>query len=197
MECDKEFDEEWKMSAHTKMHKRYKCDQCEKTFKFPDIRTKHIQVKHQNAKYYCHFFNNRKTCPYDDECVFLHEHSKLCKYGDECERTYCMFQHEDNDVIEKENVNEGKKLNKKENLNDKKSVNEEENVYEEEHVNEENLSKIINVDENDESGDQDNIITNSTFINPSQFEQSTSGIFFKCEICDFISARKTYITART
>ena len=63
-------------------------------------------------------------------------------------------------------------------MNGKENVNEEENVFEEENVNEENFSKIINIDENDEAGDQDNIITNSTFINPSQFEQSTSDIFF-------------------
>ena len=50
-------------------------------------------------------------------------------------------------------------------------------------MNEENLSKIINVDETDEDGDQDNMITNYTFINPSQFEQSTSGIFLL--MCNF------------
>ena len=39
---------------------------------------------------------NKKTCPYDEECVFLHEDSKLCRYGENCERTYCMFKHDDN-----------------------------------------------------------------------------------------------------
>ena len=170
LECNKEFNEEWKMSAHLKLHQKYKCDQCEKTFKYLDVKTKHVQVKHQNAKLYCHYFNNRKTCPYEDECVFLHEHSKLCKYGDECERTYCMFQHEENDVIDEENVNKEENMNVEENVNEKENVNEEENVFEEENVNEKNFSKIINIDENDEAGDQDNIITNSTFINPSQLE---------------------------
>ena len=47
-------------------------------------------------------------------------------------------------------------------------------------MNVENSSKII-IDEN------------RKFINPSQLEQSLSGIFFKCEICDFVSARKTSI----
>jgi hypothetical protein len=70
--------------------------------------------------------------PYDDECVFLHEQPKLCLYGDECEHTCCMFQHEENDVIESENLNEEEIVNEKEN------VNEEENVFEKENVNEEN-----------------------------------------------------------
>ena len=59
---------------------------------------------------------------------------------------------------------------------------------------EEDSSKIIDVvDEKDETDEQENMITNSTFINPSQFDQSCNGIFFKCEVCDFISARKTII----
>jgi hypothetical protein len=53
--------------------------------------------------------------------------------------------------------------------------------------------KKINLDENDKAGDQENMISNNTFINPSQFEQTTSGIFFKCEICDFVSASINFI----
>ena len=30
--CKKEFNEEWKLSAHQKIHKRYQCDQYEKSF---------------------------------------------------------------------------------------------------------------------------------------------------------------------
>ena len=56
---------------------------------------------------------------------------------------------------------------------------------------EEDSSKIIDVvDEKDETDEQENMIT---FIIPSQFDQSCSGMFFKCEVCDFISARKTII----
>ena len=55
------------------------------------------------------------------------------------------------------------------------------------------MSKIIDVDEKDETDDQENMITNSTFINPSQFEESSSGISFKCEISkkDFIQGPQT------
>ena len=68
-QCEKEFGEEWKMSAHLKSHKKYECDKCEKSFKYLDIKIKHVivPVKHEKAKFYCHFFNNKKTYPYNDE----------------------------------------------------------------------------------------------------------------------------------
>ena len=50
----------------------------------------------KKIKLYCHYFNNKKTCPYEEECVFLHEDAKNCKYGMECERLLCMFKHEFN-----------------------------------------------------------------------------------------------------
>ena len=30
-ECERNFDEEWKLNAHIKIHKKYNCDQCDKT----------------------------------------------------------------------------------------------------------------------------------------------------------------------
>ena len=86
--CEKEFNEEWKKQAHMQIHKKYPCNVCDKTFKYLDIMNKHVQIVHEKAKLYCHFFNNKKTCPYDKECVFLHENSKLCKYGSMCDRNY-------------------------------------------------------------------------------------------------------------
>ena len=107
VQCEKEYSEEWKLKSHMKQTHRYKCDQCEKMFNYQDIMKKHILIPHENAKLYCHFYNNKKTCPYNDECVFLHEHSRLCKYGSYCEREYCMFKHEcQNKEIETVNVAE-------------------------------------------------------------------------------------------
>ena len=100
--CEYEFDEEWKRSAHSKIHK-YKCEQCEKSFKYLDIKRKHVAISHENGKFYCHYFNNKLTCPYAEECIFLHKDSTLCKYGLVCERNLCMFKHEiDHEVAEKE-----------------------------------------------------------------------------------------------
>ena len=129
--------------------------------------------------------------------------SKLCKYGDECERTLSMFKHENTDnkdpVSElNENADDGKVnycdevvIDNPNEVTEEENMNEEENQNEAETVNEEHLTKIINVDENDEVDDQENTVTNYTFINPSQFEQSSSAIFLKCEICVFVTARKT------
>ena len=85
-----------------KMQDKYHCGQCEKSFKYEDVKRKHILNTHENAKFYCHFYNNKKTCPYDDECVFLHEDSKICKYGKTCEINYCMFKHKciDDDIFD-------------------------------------------------------------------------------------------------
>ena len=41
-QCDKEFDEEWKLCAHLKNHKKYSCDQCSKTFSYINAKNKHI-----------------------------------------------------------------------------------------------------------------------------------------------------------
>jgi hypothetical protein len=46
-------------------------------------------------------------------------------------------------------------------------------------------SKIINVDENDEAENLDKMITNSTFINPSQFKKYSSGLFLNVKNVTF------------
>ena len=42
---------------------------------------KHVYISNENMKIYCHFFNNEKTCPYENECIFLHDVAGLCRYG--------------------------------------------------------------------------------------------------------------------
>ena len=92
--CERCFNEEWKLSAHVKTHVKYPCDLCDKTFKFQEIKLKHIQISHENLKIYCHFFNKKKECPHNDDCIYLHEESIPCKYERFCEGEYCMFKHE-------------------------------------------------------------------------------------------------------
>ena len=87
-ECERNFKEEWKLNAHIKSHEKYSCDHCDKRFKFQDIRDKHVKIAHESLKIYCHYFNNSKTCPFDIECVFLHEDAKICDYG----RGGCHYQ---------------------------------------------------------------------------------------------------------
>lgn len=92
-QCRKVFDQEWKLCSHLKLCKMNGCDQCDKSFKCLELKKKHVLISHENHKIYCHFFNNAKTCPYEEECVFLHENSGNCKYGYSCDRNYCMFKH--------------------------------------------------------------------------------------------------------
>ena len=54
-------------------------------------------------------------------------------------------------------------------------------------------SKIVDVNEEDEAHDLENDISNRTFTNPSQVDKYCSDKLFRCEICDFASARKDTI----
>ena len=59
--------------AHRKNHKKYSCDHCEKSFKIKEIKDKHIRIAHEGIKLSCHFYKNKKNCPNNAECIFLHE----------------------------------------------------------------------------------------------------------------------------
>ena len=135
--CEKTFNEEWKMDAHVKLHKKYSCDKCEKSFELKDIRDKHVRIAHEGLKIYCYYYNNAGDCLHEDQCVFLHEDSPMCKYGQLCERNNCMFKHQtlddssdddDNDVEEKDDTEE---------------------VNTSTEIEEDDESKIVSVDEND------------------------------------------------
>ena len=142
-ECERTFDEDWKLNAHMKTHKKYTCDQCDKAYKFQDILEKHVKIVHENVKLFCTYFNNQLECPYAQECVFLHEDSEMCKFGKGCERNNCMFMHNSDtnkDVVDEEIVN----------------VNNITEDDDEEHNNEEEIE--IETCE-------------KTFVNPSQIEQ--------------------------
>ena len=52
---------------------------------------------------------------------------------------------------------------------------------------------IFYVDEVDETIDHENEISNRTFDNPSQVDKYSSDDLFKCEMCDFASARQEII----
>ena len=170
--CNKEFDREWKMHAHLKTHKKYECDQCDKSFDYQDIKKKHVLIVHENTKLYCHFFNNDKTCPYDERCVFLHEVSKFCRYGEMCERELCMYRH-------------GKIQEISERMH---SPSDHDNVIDVSDA----ISDSGDVEEETEH-DLDEMNENEkTFNNPSQENKTPSeNIYkYKCERCDFKAATK-------
>ena len=98
--CGKVFDEEWKCNAHIKSHNIFPCDNCEKVFNQEGTRSRHKTAVHEQIRIYCHFYNNNKNCPFESQCIFLHEDSQECKYGKICERVNCMYKHvnDENDV---------------------------------------------------------------------------------------------------
>ena len=141
--------------AHSWNHERFHCEHCDKTFRFEDIKEKHIKVSHEQAKLYCHYFNNSKCCPNGLECVFLHEESDICKYNDLCERNLCMHKHD--------------------NLNQDTAVNSGENAD----LNEEPDEEIENDDQNDTfiNPSQREHVENTDAVNIEK-------PIFKCDLCD-------------
>ena len=81
------------------MHKKYGCGDCDKVFDFEVVLEKHIEAVHEHCKLFCHYYNNDKVCPFNEQCIYLHEDSGMCKFGKGCERVLCMFGHEDNDAV--------------------------------------------------------------------------------------------------
>ena len=61
-----------------------------------------MRISHGNKLLYCHSFNNKKKCPYEEIYIFIHEDSEMCKYGSKCEINFCMHKHsnEKTDIIE-------------------------------------------------------------------------------------------------
>ena len=94
-ECDKSYNTTDQLETHKKIHVKFGCEECDCEFKFERNLLKHMEAVHGNRILYCHFYNNDKDCPFDDECVFAHQDSPDCKYGAGCERVMCMFSHED------------------------------------------------------------------------------------------------------
>ena len=177
--CNKQFKEEWKFSAHVRSHKKYPCEHCEKSFPYESLKVKHVTAVHENLRIYCHFYNNQKECPFDEQCIFLHKQSEECKFGVSCERNNCMYQHKDiessdehdNDEDEIEDVEDVENRNYgKENNDEKKSDDE------------------IKNDDEDNENDVDNEAADRTFLNP--FLDRSEAKTFNCdyELCEF----KTY-----
>ena len=152
-----------------KNHVKFQCDQCSKTFKYLDVKNKHNQISHGNLKLYCHFYNNMKTCPFEEECVFLHEDADLCRYGDLCERNFCMFRHED---VGKSMVDKDSVWNVEETAeNDDEKID----------------SEIDNLEKTFQKPSQENT---------SDIEDS-SPVSVKCDLCNFETLNKERMTRHT
>ena len=105
-ECAKTFKSEKQLSIHSKRHEKFPCEECDCEFNYEGLLEKHAQAVHGSMTIFCHYFNNDKECPYDDQCIYAHDESPVCKFGKGCERLMCMFQHEDSDESDNEDENE-------------------------------------------------------------------------------------------
>ena len=164
-DCEKCFVEEWKFTAHKKSHSAYPCDQCEKTFKFNEMKEKHIEAAHRDKIIYCSFYNNKKECPYGDKkCMFVHKDSEECKFGKACERNNCMYKHDSEDNSD-ENIDDSEN----EGESDEEEIEDERNDYEKTFH---NPYQSDDSEHNDEEED-DNAKAAEEVIN------------YKCELCMF------------
>ena len=94
--CEKSFLESWKLELHSKTHEEivpFKCETCKKHF-YSKWRLKKHEVSHDKMGKFCHFFNNGKTCPFEEiGCKFNHAFTNKCRYDRKCSIKLCQFQH--------------------------------------------------------------------------------------------------------
>ena len=70
--------------------------------KHKTILEKHTQAAHEDITLYCHYFNDEKVCPCEDECIFVHKESEVCIFGQKIERRLSMFRYEGRNGDEEE-----------------------------------------------------------------------------------------------
>ena len=175
-ECDKTFQQKWKLDAHVKIHKKFAC---EKTFNTKDIKDKHSKIAHEGLKFYCCFYNNDEECPYQDECIFLHKDSPACRYGYSCERENCMFKHQNVDEIVVEETEDNEL-----------GENEVEDIEEEDNDEEDNDEEDNDEEDND---DEDNDAENDDDENKIYEDDNTAEEELKCDMCQFETKDKKKI----
>ena len=123
-QCDLTYTSEMQLNRHKKKHGEFPCEKCDREYNFEGVLEKHIDVVHKSMKIFCHFYNNNKECPYEEQCIYAHEESNDCMFGNDCERIMCMFKHEehhpddedsddddDSDEDVNDNVNENDETN--------------------------------------------------------------------------------------
>ena len=55
---------------------------------------KHEEMHDSQCARNCHYFNNRKPCPFEElGCMFLHEEARICKHGESCSKNLCSYKH--------------------------------------------------------------------------------------------------------
>ena len=94
--CSETFDKTHKLEVHLKSHdiERFKCKTCDKIFQLKWRLDKHELAHNVPNLNCCHFYNNFKACPYEENgCKFRHEESEYCRFKELCRNKLCQFQH--------------------------------------------------------------------------------------------------------
>ena len=92
------------MEKHMKIHnvsEEHECDICGKRFILEWRLKMHRKAHDMTDQKYCHFFNNKKSCPYEEiGCMFKHEPSQQCQLQQQCSNKLCQYMHDCADVQE-------------------------------------------------------------------------------------------------
>ena len=95
--CHERFDETFKLEKHLKNHdvETFQCGKCEKTFHLKWRLEKHMKAHEMLNIKYCHYFNNKKTCPFEEVgCMYKHAKSGNCWFKDLCKNKLCQYTHD-------------------------------------------------------------------------------------------------------
>lgn len=91
----KNSDLEVHIEAEHKQMETYDCDRCDKKFVLIWRLRKHKESHTNMNMKKCHYFNNKKVCPYEKiGCMFDHSTSEICIFGGKCTNKLCPYQHE-------------------------------------------------------------------------------------------------------
>ena len=73
---------------------KFQCGKCHKTFVLKWRLSKHQEIHDNLSVKKCHYFNNKKFCPFEEiGCMFEHALSGNCKHEEKCTKSLCSFQH--------------------------------------------------------------------------------------------------------
>ena len=104
--CNEQFDMKWKLEIHMQTHEnveKFKCSDCEKTFLLKWRLRKHKALHGNSEIKCCHYFNNKKPCPYDViGCKFRHVEAARCTFQEKCIRKLCPYKHDNTDALNKD-----------------------------------------------------------------------------------------------
>ena len=110
--CEKVFYRNCELEIHLENdHKvdMFECERCDKKFALKWRLTKHQKMHDSQKIKKCHYFNNQKSCPYEQiGCMFQHLPAGDCRNGELCKIKLCSFNHENtkSDQSSNKNMNE-------------------------------------------------------------------------------------------